>query len=468
MRPSASSLLFRRQFLLTDEPTGLAPERFTYCKVAEGHLYHCPELPVAHLVDAEGVPWVLLGEGLPLKDDRGPAEMLLSCRTEAVPDAYRQWDGRWMLIGDGHVHTDLRGSIPAFYTYGALASTPGILRPGALPRPGLSKSERCDWFPAPGSAFTGVSRLLPSQVLRLADRGCFPRELPRSTGLAHDDALTGMRESLRKTLSTVRHQRLVLPLTAGWDSRLLLAACVDADLEALCVTLTYPQMSKADRELPPLLAKAADFEYRRVEPVPRKERVGGAGELYDAQVGGHMQEMDRLFLQRRQYDWVRPGDTLLRGLGLDVLRGNHHLWPPAGVEDIDRIVHWYQPSSVQEQGLRRYMAWLEKDPQDVPFAQRFSAEQGDSAWGSMSDVALDLTGGHSLNPGNAWAFSEAVLSLPAEYRFRSSHHREVIGQIASRLLSVPVNPPESRWRPRRVAGALQRRAVRWSGKARRP
>lgn len=467
MRPSPDSTLFRRQFLLTDGPTSLAPERFTHRRIAEGHLYHSPELPVAHLVDAEGTSWVLLGEGLPLSGDLGPQEVLQSCPTKAVPAAYRQWDGRWMLIGDGQVHTDLRGSIPAFYTDAALSSTPGILRPGHLPRPGLSKSERCDWFPAPGSGFEGVHRLLPSQVLRLADRVCVPRKLPQPAGLGQDDVLRVMRESLRRTISTVQHERLVVPLTAGWDSRLILAACLDAGVEVLCVTLTYPQISKADKELPPLLAQMAGYEYRQVRPVPWEQRARSAGDLYDAHVGGHIRERDRAFLQRRQYDWVRPGDAILRGLGLDVLREAHHVWPPEGVEDVDGIIDYFQPSSVQEQGLRRYLAWLEEDQQSIRFGPRFAAEQGESAWSAVSDVALDLTGGHSLNPGNAWSFSEAVLSLPVEYRAAAWHHRQVIDQIDSRLLSLPVNPPESRWRPRRIASALGRRAVRWSGRVRR-
>lgn len=466
MDPLHGGRLFRRQFMLSDEPSELAPSGFEHAELADGHLYHCPSLPVAHLVDADHTRWTLLGEAFPGPDSRDLEEAMRSCSTGAVPDAYRSWDGRWVLIGNGEVHTDLRGSIPVFYTYHSLASTPGILRPGERPLHQLTKSERCDWFPAPGTGFQGVSRVLPSQVLTLGDRSCLARALPTPAQLSPGDVIGTMRDLLRTTIQTLDCDRIVVPVTAGWDSRLVLSACVDAGVEALCVTLTYPQISKADWGLPPLLAKAVGYEHRRVGPGPRGERSPEAGDMYDAQVGGHIREMDRRFFERGQYDWVRPGDAILRGLSLDTLRRRHHVWPPDGVEDADSLVRWLQPSAVQEAGLRRYLAWIQEDPQPLPFGFRYSLEQGESAWASLSEVALDLTPGRSLNPGNSWLFADTVLSLPLEARARSEHHRVVIEQNAPRLLDHPVNPAESRWRPRRLAAALQRRAVRWTRRVR--
>lgn len=452
--------LFRRQFLLSDEESTAVPEWFIHVRTAGGHLHHCPDLPVAHLTDADGTLWTLIGEAIPTAGSGHAREQLSATATEDVSAIYRGWDGRWILVGHGEVHTDLHASIPAFYTNTALASTPGILRPGDLPDPPLTKADTCDWFPSPLSGWDDIRRLLPSQVLILENRRCRSRALPVDSGLSRADSLHHMRSALRRVVSNSDSGRVVVPLTAGWDSRLILAACVDADVEALCVTLTYPQISRADLNIPPQLAAMAGYQHLQVGPGRRAQANEEAGPRYDAQVGGHIRERDRRFLERGQYEWTRQGDVLLRGLSFDVLRHNHHVWPPAGVEDIDTLAEYFEPSPVQHRGFAAYLDWLQQDPQPLPFDHRFALEQGESAWSSMSEVALDLTQGRSIIPGNSWTFHEAAMAFPIAQRSQSAHHALLIEQIDPRLLTIPVNPTESRWRPRRMATAIQRRVTR--------
>lgn len=450
--------LFRRQFLLSSAGTsGATPPFFRHLAVPAGRLSHCPELTVQQVTGADGHPWTLLGTPLETFGDRTAAETLSLTTVEDVVEAYRSWDGRWLLLGEDSVHTDCMGYIPGFYSDSAVASTPGLLAPGQMPRPRLVRGDVCDWFPAPGSGLEGVRRLLPSQVLRLSDRVVRPRPLPLPTDESQEEALAAMEGMLVRAVRAIDAPRLVVPLSAGWDSRLILAACVAAGVEALCVTLGYPGMSRSDRTFPPELAASVGLQHVHVPPGRRHRR---SARLYDLQVAGHIVEADRSFLLRDQYHWTRAGDVLLRGLSLDGTRVGFHRELPSGPAEIRTLSATLLPSPVQRQGLEAYLRWLEQDPQPVAWQHRFDLEQGTGAWAATSDVALDLTDGHGINLGNSTAYQSAAFSLPEAYRARSGHHADLIARMAPALLDLPVNPPENRWlQPGRIPPALRRRAV---------
>lgn len=450
--------LFRRQFILsTRGPGAAAPSFFHQLSIPAGHLHHCPELPVQQVTGADGHQWTLLGTPLETSGGRTAAQTLGTTSVEAVTEAYRSWDGRWLLLGEDSVHTDCMGYIPGFYDDAAVSSTPGLLRPGKMPRPRLVRGEVCDWFPAPGSGLRGVRRLLPSQTLRLTGRSVRPRPLPLPAEEQPDDALAAMERMLVTAVRAIEAPRLVVPLTSGWDSRLILAACVAAGVEVRSVTLSYPEISRADRALPPRLAQKVGVEHVYVRP-GRRDRA--AARLYDRQVAGHIVEADRRFLVRGQYDWTRPGDVLLRGTSLDGTRGSFYRDLPDGPPDIGSLSAALLPSPFQREGLEAYLRWIEENPQPITWQNRFDLEQGTGTWAATSDVALDLTDGHGINLGNSTAYQSAAFTLPEDYRTRSGHHADLIGRMAPALLDLPVNPPENRWlQPGRIPAALRRRAL---------
>ncbi|MGB7447932.1 MAG: hypothetical protein WA892_02275 [Ornithinimicrobium sp.] len=458
MRSSAHlGPLFRRQFLFSNESVDDAvPPEFVHLQLPAGHLYHSQDLRVRHLSDASGHPWCLLGEAVDVLTGTDVGEVLSSTSCEDVGSLFGSLDGRWLLIGDHQVHGDMQYLIPVFYAHGSCASTPSLLPSYRAPRPRLDIVDVMDWFPAPLSGVPGVKRLLPSQVLDVRDFSVASRPLPLAESLTVEDSLAQMRRYLRNSIAGLTAERVVVPLTAGWDSRLVLAASVDAGVPVQCVTLAHPGMSVADREVPPQLADAVGADHRFILPgrVDRRAR-----RLYDHQVGGHIREMDRRFMYRSQYAWTREGDVLLRGLSLDITRQHFHRDVPREQPELDDLRALLNPTAMQMDGLRAYEEWLRLDPQPLSFDLRFDLEQGNSAWAAMSGVVLDLTAASALQPGNTGVYLSAALGLPEEMRTESEHHVRIIEAVHAPLLDFPVNPPEPRWRPRRVRAAVLRRGT---------
>ncbi len=80
---------------------------------------------------------------------------------------------------------------------------------------------------------------------------------------------------------------------------------------------------------------------------------------------------------------------------------------------------------------------------------------------AMSEIALDLTRGHTMLPGNSATYQAAALALPASWRAAGGHHASLIDEMHAPLMGPPINQAERR-RPRTFSAAAWRKAVQVS------
>ena len=204
----------------------------------------------------------------------------LSQCEDFFPQTYR-YGGRWILIAaDGNTTAlfhDAAGIRQAYYTnagYGGdtwCASQPGLLAKLL----GLQMSQealglidshafrqnREYWWPGDGSPYAEISHLLPNHWLNLKTRQVrryWPDgDLPERP---LEEVIEPISTTLRGMLaSAAKRFELVLAITAGWDSRLLLAASKNITPPIPCMTVrqigmrdNHPDISVPARLLPRL------------------------------------------------------------------------------------------------------------------------------------------------------------------------------------------------------------------------
>lgn len=452
-----------RQYVIAEEPTG--PAGYVSTALWDGLvLSYDPRLPVAQLRDRDGMTWHLLGNVVPTVGEAPDALSVAELSSRQVLAAAHTWSGRWQLLGEGLVRMDAAGSMGCYFSAGPrrrVSSSVALMNARAV-GPTLGPGEPVTWFPGPASGHEGVSRLLPSQALELPSMRLTWRGLltEPASDLRPDDVLALLQESfvhlVRSAAATAG--RVLLPLTAGLDSRLLLAACVEAGVDALCYTQTHSGMSQADRRLPPQLAGLARLEHRLIEGGRMRSDVL---RRHAEHTGNQTRETGARFMASGQFDWVRADDILLGGGGFETARCFY--WSRLDEEvprtGSDLAGAFRSSSSEAAKGFGLWLEWIQQHPEALDWRDRFYWEQRMGGWLAASEQAMDLVPCARLLGANTRHQLSLLLSLEVEERRGGRHQRRLIERMAPRLLSLPVNPPDPllRRRWRRARGRVARR-----------
>jgi hypothetical protein len=393
---------------------------------------------------------------------------------------YRHWAGRWVLVGEDALHADACCALGCFYRNAGdavwISSSPALINdlPGVDPAPeigpplpGIGKG--MDWYPPPASRFVGIARLLPSQTLDLRDgtvhgRG-LPAPVPQSAPYA--DLIDTAAGLLKNTVAAYAEAggELWLPLTGGYDSRLVLAAAVAVGAPVLTYTFERPGMSAGDRELPARLSELVGVQHRFLRP-----RFAADGErelLFDVHCAGHSIEIDRQYFARGAWDQLPEWAVLLRGGVFEVARGFYHARFPAELPpeeeavrlltDVFQLDRFHNGSTAHRLGICEFLAWLRANPEaGLDWRDRMYMEQTVAGWLASAAQALDLFSPELAYPGNSHELLSVLLSIDPEARRASRHHVDLIERLAPPLAVVPFNPRDSR--PAQVASLVRREA----------
>src|SRR5687768_15672847 len=107
LNSTAAVKLHRRQFVIGPEPFRFSDDWLCRKLNRSTWVSYCPELRAGWTTDAEGVSWGLLGLAVQtIEDQADPLDGIAGATSDAAPDLYASWAGRWVMVGRGQVHMD--------------------------------------------------------------------------------------------------------------------------------------------------------------------------------------------------------------------------------------------------------------------------------------------------------------------------------------------------------------------------
>ncbi len=483
MTSNGGPRLHRRQFVVGPEPWIPWPDWSTV-ELPDGLVVsHCPEVRTARRNDADGIEWLLIGLAAQTRAGAAdPVDELAGTRTAEIPRAYEGWAGRWVLIGNGELHLDATGQLACHWLVDDEANTwatssPAIVRALAGGRAEELRDLRYErglsWVVPPSGTVDGARRLLASQILDVRDatirwrRLLVPRAelgLPdgapssneRGDAADADPALAGFVDALGQAMLRLPiDQPRLLGLTAGADSRLILAAALAAGVDVRLHTRLAARMSIADRLIPPRLAAAVDLGHRKLRPGPTDPaRLA----LARAHSGGHVADGDALPFAQGVRDHLRGIEMGGQGLGIGKVK---HRTLPVRIDDPDRLAAVIadeagEPSvSPNRAALAIWLAAVveheaSQRPADrLDWRDRIYLEQRTAGWQAAKEQVYDLDRHERFFPINGARTIGLLLAIDPERRATGHHRRDLIERAEPRLLAEPFNPPGSSF-PRRT------------------
>jgi hypothetical protein len=452
----------QRQFIIGPEPLKVYPD-WQFEKVQGGGiLSHCPKLPVQTVVSRDGSEYILIGLAVQTDASRPSPVEELAKSPACAADLTFSWAGRWALVANGTLQTDATGMLGCLYT-GNGTGQPKVSSSAALLRTPqteafddrvLGHGVGVEWYVAPFTRYKGIRRLLPSQQLDLKTGKIIAKRLFRPVQLTYEQALEQVADTLVTAITSLgkTSESLWLPLTAGFDSRLLLAATLRAGVKVRCYTQWYRNMSHADLTLPPRLAALAGFEHVLLKP-GKYDRSTEA--IFAAHTSEQSADRDKEFICLGQWDHFHETDIILRGTGIEIgcpRASRFHFSvsreSPWKVPAVNQVLVEYTHNAIGATGplgyaLQEWRAWTEiTEHPEIDWRDRFYIEQRLGTWASSTEQALDLSPCTRVPLASCGRYMSGILQIPETIRNESAHQVELIRRMAPGLLAYPFNPKD--------------------------
>lgn len=470
MNESKNKIWRRGQFVLGPQPVELLASWKQYELGPALHLSAHPALNITQAC-GEGVSITLLGYILdpdaPELDDAGiVSRMALAARPGISPIALTErFGGRWLLIiaepDDTRIFADPVGMLQMFHTEaaapGALwaASEPGILAEilGLEVSPEAREFMASDnytrnnehYWPCDTSPYHEIRRLAPNHELSVRtgavrrfwpDKGFAP-STPAEAAEVVGDTLRGM--------ITAMHARgsLAITLTAGLDSRMVLAAARPVARDVLFQTSKKRGMQESDPDLVitrKLTAKLG-LQHRVIDSncqlrpefrdlyfssntLSHEKWVFGAQAIHDAldlemtAVGGHIAEVARCFYIKCGLKGEQTYTPEILAAVTDL--GKHPFVLSAMEQWIDGL------GEIYNYDLRDLLCW----------------ENEYGSWFATSQQEFLLAWKEILPPFNCRRVLVAALSVDPALRGEPDYpfFRSVIERLWPECLELPINP----------------------------
>lgn len=457
--------LHRRQFIIGPEQFILNEAWKAYQLDSSTWLSCCSDLQVTTAKDSNGQDWYILGLAIEtLQEKTSPEEEIRQTNSDRVPDLYSSWVGRWVLVGNGKLHLDASGLLGCLYgedskgqvwASSSVALLAQILFTDGAPvvdRRQLKYQVGISWYTPPCSRFEGISQLLPSQLLDLRSGEIQPRSLMPEIHLDRDyeDILEEIQQVLVTTLKKLAQitPDLRLGLTAGYDSRSILALSRIAGIKIQPFTRVTARMSVADMIIPPKLAKECGYNHAFIRNSKRKcnpER----NKLAKEHTAGHISKGDAEPFISGVRDSLKG--ISIGGHGFEVAKSFVNLpilpkiLPNAEVGAIMIAQLFREPkNSTATAGLEEWLNWVVENPQEnLNWRDRFYIEQRQAGWLSCKEQLYDLNDFSRFPILNSAYLYSLFLSIKEEKRFASKIQIDLIDKIAPQLNQYPFNPPDS-------------------------
>lgn len=464
---------FPRGFLLSVEPVE-PPAHFVPGPVLPHFAVH-PLATVEHAADPDGTFVVILGTCVPTDTDGAggtAAEVLLGAlrsSEDAFLTALDRFAGRHVVLyGRGEsvrVVTDATAMRSVFYASdGRVVGSHALLVERALGGH-IERDKVPFWYGYPGNRTPYArTRLLTANTLYDLTAGevrrFWPTRQPQERSV--EDAAAETLARATTALRNVARQRPVkLALTAGLDSRALLAVVLRSGIDVECYTYGSGPDTAVDRAFAADLAREVGLRHT-VVPTARPD-----GDLAAALSEAHYGTHHRTAVGPLR-EWTGdPSTAALTANLLEIGRSffkAHRGWlePPvtgrAMAALYHRVIGARGKERIREFGEEEFLAHAAHGFDELvavsdlasveglidPFDQ-FYWEHRMSAWHGTSMLERDFYA-EAFIPFNARVIFTAMLGVTRAERDRGAVLRRLIEMVDERLLSVPINPKE--WPPR--------------------
>lgn len=301
------------------------------------------------------------------------------------------------------------------------------------------------WWPGNRSLYKEIKILLPNHSLDI-NTGSQHRYWP-----SEDLNKISIQEAVNRTsimlcgLMRSAHNRykLTLAMTAGWDSRLMLALSKDYVDDLYIFTLNYPGIPLNDKDLliPEKLLNKLGVKHNIIKFPDHvnddfkkicKNNSSSANSAFCADV-------------QAMYDYLPENRMCITGDVAEVVKCYYRLPELQGRNISGHDLAGLTNMGMHPYAIKAYDEWLSGVKlYNIDLLDLFSWEQVGGRWQSLNQAEYDIVQ-ESFSPYNCRSLLSTILSIDEKFRRPPVHtfHKKLIGKLWKKVLTEPINPPDS-------------------------
>jgi hypothetical protein len=308
------------------------------------------------------------------------------------------------------------------------------------------------WLPANFTLIEGMNSLLPNHYLRTSDMTqirYYPDRNIESSDLnrAVVSAATMLKQSLEG--ASLRY-KLALPITAGWDSRVLLAASKTIHTDILYYTMQYRDLTldSPDVKIPILLSKKLGLNHIVIdctaEPNPSFSDIYKKSNFL-----AHMDDWGKIaYGLSRQFP---PEYVCVKGNCAEIARCYYDKYGIGlranSISDLLKLERGWKGLPFCHGHISEWLTTARERCDDFQWdlLDLFYWEHRMGRWQSQSQLEWDIVQ-ETFTPYNNRLLIELLLSAPVANR-RAPQYRmfkQICQVLWPEVLSFPVNPPDAK------------------------
>ncbi len=453
----------KRIFLLSDEK--IDTTHFDDVKIvnleSDFKLYYDTSLDIKIIKDN----LIIIGTAVSLEETLGDLLFAFennNSRLDDVIECTKRWSGRWVLIFKNWVIGDPLSSLNLFY--GLLDQNKYISNSlGLLKRLGFdlnskiynpNSKDEINWSIAPFTRLRNINLLLPFEHIKYPGL-----EIIENLRFLNKNYETDFSEFERFVVeNNLRYAdlnlKINLALTAGYDSRFLMATLLKCGIEFSNLTFVDSSIKPADYKISKLISRLFNVRYRII----KSSKIGFMGKrykraklLYDYDLG-NCQEIDRKWLINGFYHHTSNRDFLFRGnIGTEVFQGNkNYLIYPKGdgtfVSCIGGLKKKYpkiQNTQIEDlENWWNYRSGFFKK-HHLDWRLMFWLDQRCCSWAGAIHSVFDMSNFNAINPLNSDFALGWLYCYTNGGNVENGYQKNLIELLMPKLNDIPYNPKSS-------------------------
>lgn len=453
----------RRQFVISKNKYKNIDFRFIELKDGMILSYH-KDLNVSFYRDKENIK-ILLGNAFQIrKENIRPNDELKEINKKNIIEKISEWSGRWIFIFNNSLYLDATGNLQCFYTKKneniCISSSLSIISEIIETQINnnykkIEYTKGMDWYPAPLTILMDTKKLMYDEILKFTEKSIELEKIPKFKNnyskLNKREKILKLKKYLNTLIKNIQKEfgeNILLPLTAGQDSRTILAVCLANNIKFNAYTLEHPSISVADRIIPLKLSKKIGFSYEFIFEL--KNNFSKMRELeFEKHTFYQCVDADKRMYVLGQIEELKKFSTkgiILRGgiwefgrefyLGLDEKIKNRE----EGLKLIQSRFSNVINSKFHEESIKEWLDNILKNPiENLNFRNRFYLEQRVGSWLASIEQALDLSDYERIHIVNCEKILEILNSFSLEEKLEKNIQKELIYLLEPKLLEFPFN-----------------------------